>query len=47
VLVHPLDPHGGRASAGHAMALQVHTRPAGLTFRVTLRGVATGERAAA
>jgi len=47
VLVHALEPHGVRTAAGHGMSLQVHTRPAGLSFRVTLRGVAIGERAAA
>ncbi|MGE0394551.1 MAG: response regulator [Vicinamibacterales bacterium] len=46
VLVDPLATPAGRG-AGHAMALQVHTRPAGLTFRITLRGLARGERAAA
>lgn len=46
VLVAPLA-HQVPSCAGHAMALQVHTRPAGLTFRITLRGLAAGERAAA
>jgi hypothetical protein len=45
VLMTPLAQRAGRA--GHAMALQVHTRPAGLTFRITLRGLAQSERAAA
>lgn len=47
VLMEPASWTGARPAPGHAMALQVHTRPAGLTFRITLRGRAQGERAAA